>query len=87
MGFNIEIIGFIAAILTTSSFVPQVYKTWKTKEVKDISFMMYLAMLIGVSSWFYYGYLINSISMMISNVVSAILVICILYFKVSYGKK
>jgi len=61
MDFNIEIIGFIAAILTTSSFVPQVYKTWKTKEVKDISFMMYLAMLIGVSSWFYYGYLINSI--------------------------
>jgi MtN3 and saliva related transmembrane protein len=87
MDFNIEIIGFFAAILTTSSFVPQVYKIWKIKEVDEISFMMYLSMLIGVSLWFYYGYLIDSVSMMISNVVSAILVICILYFKIKYSKK
>ena len=87
MSFNIEIIGFLAATLTTASFVPQVYRIWKTKEVDDISFMMYLSMLFGVSLWFYYGYLIDSISMMISNIVSALLVLSILYFKKSYSKK
>ncbi len=87
MNFNIEIIGFLAATLTTASFVPQVFRIWKTKEVEDISFMMYLSMFFGVSLWFYYGYLINSISMMIANIVSALLVLSILYFKKSYSKK
>ena len=87
MSFNIEIIGFLAAALTTTSFVPQVYRIWKTKEVKDISFMMYLSMFLGVSLWFYYGFIINSISMMIANVISALLVLSILYFKKSYSEK
>ncbi|PCI09505.1 MAG: hypothetical protein COB73_05380 [Flavobacteriaceae bacterium] len=87
MSFNIEIIGFLAATLTTTSFVPQVFRIWKTKEVKDISFMMYLSMFFGVSLWFYYGFLINSISMMIANIVSALLVLVILFFKKSYSKK
>jgi len=87
MSFNIEIIGFLAATLTTASFVPQVYRIWKTKEVKDISFMMYLSMFFGVSLWFYYGFIINSISMMIANVISALLVLSILYFKKRYSKQ
>jgi len=86
MEFNIEIIGFIAATLTTTSFVPQVFRVWKTKEVEDISFMMYLSMFFGVSLWFYYGFLINSISMMIANIISAFLVLSILYFKRRYSK-
>ena len=87
MSFNIEIIGFLAATLTTASFVPQVFRIWKTKEVKDISFMMYLSMFFGVSLWFYYGFIINSISMMIANVISALLVLSILYFKKRYSKQ
>ena len=87
MNFNIEIIGFLAAVLTTASFVPQVFRIWKTKEVKDISFVMYLSMFFGVSLWFYYGFMINSISMMIANIISALLVLSILYFKKSYTKK
>ncbi len=87
MSFNIEIIGFLAATLTTASFVPQVFRIWKTKEVKDISFMMYLSMFLGVSLWFYYGLLINSVSMMIANIISALLVLSILYFKKNYSEK
>ena len=37
MEINIEIIGLIAAVFTTSSFFPQVIKIWKTKQTKDIS--------------------------------------------------
>ena len=87
MSFNIEIIGFLAAAFTTASFVPQVYRIWKTKEVKDISFMMYLSMFFGVSLWFYYGFIITSISMMIANIISALLVLSILFFKIRYSKR
>ncbi len=47
----IDAIGFIAAILTTAAFLPQVYKIWKLKSAKDVSMTMYLVMLSGVCLW------------------------------------
>jgi MtN3 and saliva related transmembrane protein len=44
---NIEILGLVAATLTTGAFVPQVYKTWKNKSVKDISLSMYTVLYNG----------------------------------------
>ena len=64
MNFNIEFIGVIAAILTTSGFAPQVYKTLKTKSVEGVSLTMYLVLFIGMLFWFYYGILIDSFSIM-----------------------
>ena len=49
---HIEIVGLLAAVLTTSAFVPQAYKTWKSKNVDSISLTMYLTMLFGVILWF-----------------------------------
>tara|TARA_B110000090_G_scaffold25476_1_gene25627 strand:+ start:128 stop:397 length:270 start_codon:yes stop_codon:yes gene_type:complete len=80
---NYEIIGFIAAILTTSSFLPQLIKVWKTKSSKGVSSLMYFVMLSGVILWGVYGYLIGSKSVLIANIVAGLLqiVILILIFK------
>lgn len=87
MDLNIEIIGTLAGVLTTISFFPQVIKVWRTKEVKNLSLTMYIAMLTGVVLWFVFGILISSISMIIANIITAILVIFIIYFKIRYSKK
>ncbi|OIQ40899.1 MAG: hypothetical protein BM563_01700 [Bacteroidetes bacterium MedPE-SWsnd-G1] len=87
MEFNIEIIGLLAAVLTTSSFVPQAFKIWNTKEVKDVSLTMYIAMFIGICLWFYYGVHIDSLSIILANLASGIIVLSILLFKVRYTKK
>jgi len=84
MAFNIEIIGVIAAILTTSAFVPQVYKTWKTKSVKELSLTMYLVMFIGISLWLTYGILINSFSIILANIVTGLLVLLLIYLKLRH---
>ena len=52
---KIEILGLIAASLTTAAFIPQVYKAWKYKSTKDISIVMYLILLIGLFLWIIYG--------------------------------
>ena len=80
---NYEISGFIAAILTTSSFLPQLIKVWKTKSSKGVSTLMYFVMLSGVILWGAYGYLIGSKSVLIANIVAGLLqiVILILIFK------
>ncbi len=80
---DVEIIGFIAAILTTSAFVPQVLKVWKSKSTKGVSVSMYLVMLLGVFLWGVYGYIIESRSIMIANTVTGFLqlMILVLIFK------
>ena len=78
---QIEVIGLIAACLTTSSFLPQVYKIWKFKISDGISLSMYLFMLTGVILWFIYGLLIGSISVIIANFIAALLQMIIIYYK------
>jgi len=75
---DVEIIGFVAALLTTSAFVPQVIKVWKSKSSKGVSVSMYLVLLLGVSLWGVYGYLIDSMSIMIANTVTGFLQLIIL---------
>ena len=84
MSFNIEIIGLIAAFFTTSAFVPQVVKTWKTKEVENLSLTMYLVMLTGVILWLIYGIYINSLSIILANIVTITLVCVIIVLKLRY---
>jgi MtN3 and saliva related transmembrane protein len=80
MSFNIELIGFIAAILTTVAFIPQVYKVWQTKSVSGMSLTMYLIFFCGVLLWLVYGLIINSLPMIMGNAVTIVLTLIILYF-------
>jgi MtN3 and saliva related transmembrane protein len=81
MDINIELIGLIAAVFTTSSFFPQVIKIWKTKQTKDISTAMYIAMMIGTCFWLTYGILISSFAIIVANIVSGLLILFVLIFK------
>ncbi len=78
---EIEIIGFIAAVLTSVSFVPQVYKIWKTKSAKGVSLTMFLLFFVGVILWLVYGIFINSLSMIIANAITSCLALVIIYYK------
>ncbi len=80
----IEILGLVAATLTTAAFVPQVYKTWLKKSTKDISLTMYLAMFIGVVLWCIYGILIESLPVTLANALTALLLFVMLVLKLRY---
>jgi MtN3 and saliva related transmembrane protein len=81
---NIEIVGLIAGVLTTIAYLPQVRKTWKTKSVKELSLTMYLVMFVGVMLWLTYGILIDSISIILANIVTGILTSLLIYLKLKY---
>lgn len=81
----IDILGFVAAILTTIAFLPQVYKTYKFKSVKDISLTMYAILLTGVLLWMVYGILISSWPIILANGLTALLLILMLLMKWRYG--
>ena len=79
-----EIIGLIAAMLTTAAYIPQAYKTWKTKSAGNISLTMYLAMFVGIILWLIYGIHLNSLAMILANSVTAVLTLIIIGFKLRY---
>ncbi|WP_299218900.1 SemiSWEET transporter [uncultured Aquimarina sp.] len=81
---SIEVLGLIAAILTTAAFLPQVYKTWKTKSAESLSMSMLLIFESGVLCWLVYGYLIGSLPVILANFVTAISGFLLLYFKFRY---
>ncbi|WP_298924227.1 SemiSWEET transporter [uncultured Allomuricauda sp.] len=79
-----EIIGLIAATLTTSSFIPQVYKAWKYKSTKDISLVMYLILFIGSVLWLYYGLMIQSVPVIMANGITSTLVAFVVILKLKH---
>lgn len=84
---NTEIIGFSAAILTTAAFLPQVYKTWKTKDVSGLSLPMLIMFFVGVFLWLVYGVYKESPSMISANAVTVVSAFFLMYFKIKYDKK
>ncbi|MCF7568421.1 SemiSWEET transporter [Sabulilitoribacter arenilitoris] len=82
----IEMIGFIAAFLTTAAFLPQVYKTWKTKDVSALSLPMLLMFLVGIILWLVYALYIPSPSMIVTNTITIVSAFFLIYFKIKYGK-
>lgn len=79
-----EIIGLVAAVLTTASFLPQVFKTYKTKDTSGLSLTMYIVFFIGVVLWSIYGIYINSLSVILANSITAILALYLIFMKLSY---
>ena len=78
------VLGLVAAICTTTAFVPQALKVIQTKNTKDLSLGMYLIFTTGVLLWFIYGYLIQDYPVMIANGITLIFSSTILFMKLKY---
>lgn len=77
-------LGLFAALLTTIAFLPQVIKCWKTQRTKDISFLMYLILSVGVFLWLIYGFSIKDLPLILANLITLILVSSVLFLKIKY---
>ncbi len=82
----IDLFGFLAALLTTIAFLPQLYKTWQTKSADDVSLVMLILFIIGLFCWIIYGLKINSIPILVANIITFVFNFSILILKISYRK-
>jgi MtN3 and saliva related transmembrane protein len=81
----VTFLGMAAGTLTTISFIPQVIRTWKTRSTKDISAGMFMLFCAGIFLWILYGFLINSLPVIITNIVTFIFALIILGLKLRNG--
>lgn len=79
-----EIVGFAAASLTTVSFVPQVWHTFRTKDVSGISLGMYSCFTLGVLLWLVYGLLVEAWPVVVANAITLALAAAILVMKLRF---
>ncbi len=79
-----EWVGFGAAALTTLSFVPQAWLSFRTRDVSGISLGMYSVFTAGVALWLAYGILMHAWPIVLANAVTLALALCILVMKFAY---
>ncbi len=83
--YIISVMGFVAGMLNTLCYLPQVVKIWKTRETKDLSLLMYIALTIGTVFWFLYGLALHQPPIWVANGVALILTASILFLKIKHG--
>lgn len=81
----IDVIGSVAAVLTTASFVPQAWHSFKTRDVSGISLGMYSLFTVGVALWLVYGVLLVAWPLIIANSITLALAVTILGMKLRFG--
>jgi MtN3 and saliva related transmembrane protein len=79
-----ELLGIAAAICTTGAFLPQAWKTIKSRDTSGISLWMYVIFTLGVFLWLAYGLAIRDLPIIAANAVTFALAATILAFKIRY---
>ncbi len=77
-------LGLLAGTLTTVSFLPQVFKIWRAKSAKDISYAMFLTFSGGVFLWLLYGIAIGAAPVIVTNAVTFLLAVAVILLKMRY---
>ena len=83
----LDLLGLVATCFTTSSFVPQVWRTWKTRDVSGISLPTYVIITIGLALWLVYGWLRGDMPLMVANAVMVVLTAAITVMKLRFEQR
>lgn len=83
----IQILGLAAGICTSSSVIPQLVKTIQKKKASDVSWIMFITLIVGNSLCIYYGCSQSDIPIIATNIFSLLLNIAMLFFKWKYRKQ
>ncbi|HTD06563.1 SemiSWEET transporter [Undibacterium sp.] len=79
-----DLIGYLAACMTTIAYIPQVWLTWRRKRAEGVSLSMYLILTGGVALWLAYGVLTHSWPIIVANFITFVLALFILGMKLLY---
>jgi MtN3 and saliva related transmembrane protein len=81
----VDWIGFAAAFCTTTAYIPQVLRVWRTRSTKDISLRTFMVLVTGLGLWLAYGIGKGEIPIMLANGITICLASTILFFKLRQG--
>ena len=83
----IELVGHLGAFMTSVTFIPQVYKVWKTRSVNDLSLTMMLIVFASTIVWLTYAITLMLWPVIVANSIVCFLSLLLIYFKLTFSKK
>lgn len=83
----VALLGYIGATFTTLSLIPEIYKTYRKKEARDLSYIWLGALGVGQLFWFAYALFIDSLPLMAAAVVSIVLVVIQALMAIRYERR
>jgi MtN3 and saliva related transmembrane protein len=83
----LNLLGLVASCFTTFSFVPQVVRTWRTRDVSGISLASYSVITVGLALWLVYGLLRGDLPLIVANAVMVVLTAAIVVMKIAFGAR
>lgn len=84
---SLDLLGLIATCFTTSSFIPQVWRTWRTRDVSGISLITYAVLTVGLALWLAYGLIKGDLPLIVANSVMVLLTAAIAFMKLVFGRR
>ena len=84
---NWEIFGLAAGAITVSGFVPQIVKGYRTKHLKDLSYMMNGLLAFGMGMWLVYGLVKKDTAIIAANIAGITFNVMLILMKFHYGRK
>lgn len=82
----IQIAGHVGAFLSSVTFIPQVYRVWKTKSANDLSMTMMIIVFTSTVIWLVYGVALMLWPVILANSVIAVLSLMLIYFKLTFKR-
>lgn len=83
----IQVAGHTGALLSSLTFVPQVYKVWKSRSARDLSLTMMVIVFTSTLIWLIYGFALNLWPVILANSFICVLSIMLIYFKLTFKEK
>lgn len=80
-----NIIGLLAGAITSSGFLPQIYRGYKTKHLGDLSYLMLIFLTVGLSLWLLYGIHLNDVPIILANAAGVICTTTLILMKFKYS--
>jgi len=80
-------IGFVAGALTSTGYLPQLFKGYRTKRLEDVSLLMPLVLCIGMALWLVYGLAKQDLAIIAANVLGVTLTALLVLMKMHYGRR
>lgn len=87
IGPELKNIGWLAAFLTSTTFIPQIIKGFRTRKLNDLSLLMLLTTFSGISLWLIYGLVVKDTIIIVANIVTLTSVSTLIIMKYYYSKK
>jgi MtN3 and saliva related transmembrane protein len=85
-GIWLTLVGSIASVLVSSSFIPQIIKGYRTKHLNDVSYLLMILISVGMSLWIVYGIEKQDMVIVGANATTIALNMILLGLKTKYAK-